>query len=507
MRKATLTVLCGVIVGAVVPAPAQAAAPGSLGALAAARGRYFGDAVDHNELPDPVYRPIINTEFTSLTPGNAMKWDVTEPIRGQFTFTRGDEIVAVARANGQAVRGHTLVWHSQSPAYLQGLTNADLRTTMRNHISALVTHYQGQLSAWDVVNEPLAADGSLRPSFWLQKLGPGYVAEAFRAARAADPNVKLYRGELGAEGIGAKSDGLYLLVQSLLQQGVPIDGVGFQAHVAIQLPFPSGMRQNLQRFADLGLDVAVTELEVRMPLPPDSAKFATQATVYRDVVNACLVVTRCVGVTVRNYTDKYSFVPVTFPNEGSSSLADQNFVRKPAYAAVRDALAAGPVDTIPPTVPGTPTVTDVTAGGASLSWTPSTDTGGSGLAGYNVYRRQGGTDTLLLQTILNSVRLAGLAPGTVHVIVVRARDGAGNLSQPTPPVVFTTLPGWGAALGQTTGSPDVTATSQDFNRALAPSGSTNIGFNGTVPGSNPAPATFTPQRQHLLGQLKPGQRE
>ncbi len=543
LRKVIVAATCGLLgVLAVVPA---AHASGTLGEHAAARGKYFGDAVDNNELSDAQYRPIVTSEFGQLTPANALKWDATEPNPGQFSYARGDEIVNLARQSGQTVRGHTFVWHNQTPNWVQNLDATAMRTAMQNHITNVANHYEGQLYAWDVVNEALNEDGTLRNSFWLQKLGPSYIADAFRAARAADPDVKLYINDYNTDGMGAKSDGMYSLVQSLLQQGVPIDGVGFQAHLAVQYGFPSNMQQNLQRFADLGLDVAITELDVRMQLPADTTKLATQATYYRNVTNACLAVTRCVGITVWGYTDRYSWIPDTFPGEGAALLSDASFQRKPAYTAVHDALAGGGSDTTPPSAPGAPTASGITATGAGLSWTASTDSGGSGLAGYDVYREQGATDPLLDRSTTASTTLTGLTPSTQYQVYVRARDGAGNLSPPSATVTFTTTegsgggtcqvgysasnwgggngftatvtitntgtapiagwtlafafasgqrvtpPGWSATWTQASGSAAVTATNLSWNGTIAPGTSVGIGFNGTYTGTNPAPAAFT----------------
>lgn len=543
MRKALAaasTVLLG-LVGVVVLATPAAADP--LRVHAQARGIYFGDAVDNNEISDSTYRPLIGQEFNALTPGNAMKWDATEPNQGQFSYSRGDAIVDLAESNNQLVRGHTLVWHNQTPGWVQNLSGSALRSALENHITNVVTHYKGRLYAWDVVNEVLNEDGTMRNSFWYQKLGTSYIADAFRFARAADPDVKLYINDYNTDGLGAKSDGMYSLVQSLLAQGVPIDGVGFQAHLAIQYGFPTQMQQNLQRFANLGLDVAITELDVRMQLPADSSKLATQATYYRNVVNACLAVSRCVGVTTWGYTDKYSWIPSVFPGEGAALLVDDNFQVKPAYTAVHDALADGtPTDTTPPTTPGTPTASNVTATGATLSWSASTDSGGSGLAGYNVYREQGSTDALLGQSTTNSTTLSGLSPNTEYEVYVRARDGAGNLSSPSATVTFTTEDGpatgpcrvaysasnWGGGGGFTaavtitnTGTSaingwtlsftwpsgqqvregwnatyaqsgsTVTATNVAYNGTIPANGSTQIGFNGSYTSTNTAPSTFT----------------
>ncbi len=542
-RKALVAgVVAGVLGTFVAVTPANAS--GTLHEHAAARGKFIGNAVDNNELTDTAYRAIVSSEFGQLTPGNAMKWDATEPNRNQFNYGRADEIVNLARQNGQSVRGHTLVWHSQTPSWVQNLNATDMRAAMQNHITNVVNRYEGQLYAWDVVNEPLNEDGSLRNSFWLQRLGESYIADAFRMARAADPDVKLYINDYNTDGLGAKSDGMYRLVQSLLSQGVPIDGVGFQAHLAVQYGFPTNMQQNLQRFADLGLDVAITELDVRMQLPSDATKLATQATYYRNATNACLAVARCVGVTIWGYTDKYSWIPGTFPGEGAAHLSDANFQRKPAYTAMHDALAGGSADTTPPTTPGTPSTSGVTATGVGVSWSASTDAGGSGLAGYDVYREQGATDPRLGQSTTNSITLAGLTPSTEYQVYVRARDGAGNLSTPSPTTTFTTsagtgggtcrvaysAPNWGGGQGftatvtvtntgtaavngwtlafafpsgqrvsegwaatwaQAPGSANVTATNLSWNATIASNASVGLGFNGMFSGTNSAPTAFT----------------
>src|ERR1044072_1489082 len=181
-----------------------------------------------------------------------------------------------------------------------------------------------------------------------------------------------------------------------------------------------------------------------MTLPTTAAKLATQATFYTNIVNACRAVSRCNQITIWGFTDKFSWVPGTFSGQGAALPYDENYNPKPAYTAINTALGGSPTnDTTPPTTPGTPTASGVTATGAALTWTASTDSGGSGLAGYNIYRRQGSTDTQLTQSPGNSAPLTGLTPATQYVIVVRARDGAGNLSSASAAVTFTTLTGGG----------------------------------------------------------------
>ncbi|WP_238014265.1 endo-1,4-beta-xylanase [Dactylosporangium sp. AC04546] len=316
------------------------AATQTLHQLAAAKGKYFGSATDNGELSDTAYTAILGGgEFGQTTPGNSMKWDATEPTRGTFSFTRGDAIVTYAQAHNMTVRGHTLVWHSQLPSWVGSLPAAEVQPAMVNHITQVATHFKGKVFAWDVVNEPFNEDGTYRATPFYNAMGSAYIATALRAARAADPDAKLYVNDYNTDGLGAKSDAMYNLVKQLKADGVPIDGVGFQAHLAIQYGFPSQMQQNLQRFADLGVDVAITELDVRMVLPRDATKDATQATYYSNVVKACVAVTRCVGVTIWDYTDKYSWVPSVFSGQGAALPWDENLQKKPtAYNAIVTAL-------------------------------------------------------------------------------------------------------------------------------------------------------------------------
>ncbi|MEU6795372.1 endo-1,4-beta-xylanase [Nonomuraea wenchangensis] len=433
---------------------AQASAP--LRTHAAAKGKFIGTALATGPLgSETSYRTIAGTEFNQITAENAMKWESTEPSQGQFTFSGADQIVSFATQNNQQVHGHTLVWHQQTPGWVQSLGASAMRSAMQNHITQVVGHYADNpaVVSWDVVNEVFDENGGWRSSFWYNTLGQSFVADAFRAARAADPDARLCINDYNVEGINAKSTAMYNLVSSLRQQGVPVDCVGLQSHLAIQYGFPSDMQQNMERFAALGVQVRVTELDVRMQTPRDSSKDATQATYYRNVVNACLAVTACAGVTIWGFTDKHSWVPDTFPNEGFALPYDANYQQKPAYTAVHDALAGGTSgDTTPPSTPGTPTVGTVTSNSAALTWSASTDTGGSGLAGYNVYREQGATDTLLGQSSTASITLTGLSPSTQYQVYVRARDGAGNLSGNSALATFTTQSGPGGGGCTATGT-------------------------------------------------------
>lgn len=443
-----VTAVLGAVALTITYAP-EAAAASPLRELAAAKGVYFGTAATVSEWNDSAYKALGNREANMLTPGNEMKWDTTEPNRGQFNFGPADSLVAAAVEANQKVRGHTLVWHSQTPAWVQNLPAAELRQAMVDHITAEVSHYRGKLYAWDVVNEAFEENGTRRQSFWQQKLGDGYIADAFRAARAADPEVKLYYNDYNTDGLGAKSDAVYNLVKSFQQQGVPIDGVGLQAHLIVG-QVPGSIRQNIQRFVDLGVEVAITELDIRMQTPATVAKLATQASDYTAVADACLAVTGCVGITTWGLSDKYSWIPPVFPGYGAALPFDDNLQPKPAYDSLyRSYGGTGNPPTSTTTTSTTPSPGGCTAAYAIVSqWQGGfqgevkVTAGGSAITGWTV------TWTFPNGQSVNSV--------------------------------------WNAAV--TSSGSGVTARNMNYNGGLSPGAVTAFGFLGSWNGTNGVPS-------------------
>ncbi|UYQ65201.1 endo-1,4-beta-xylanase [Streptomyces peucetius] len=304
----------------------------TLGASAAEKGRYFGTAVAANHLGESGYVSTLNTEFNSVTPENEMKWDALERSRNSFSYGPADQIVSHAQSRGMDVRGHTLVWHSQLPGWVGNLNATELRSAMNNHITQVMQHYRGKIHSWDVVNEAFqdGGSGARRSSPFQDKLGNGFIEEAFRTARAADPSAKLCYNDYNTDGVNAKSNAVYAMVRDFKQRGVPIDCVGFQSHFNSASPVPGDYRANLQRFADLGVDVQITELDIE-------GSGSSQADSYSRVVNACLAVSRCTGITVWGVTDKYSW-----RSSGTPLLFDGNYTKKPAYHSVLAALGGTP---------------------------------------------------------------------------------------------------------------------------------------------------------------------
>lgn len=188
----------------------------------------------------------------------------------------------------------------------------NLTEVLIQHVRGEVAHYRGRCYAWDVVNEVLNNDGTLRSDLWLETIGPEYIAIAFKEAAKVDPHVKLYYNEYDIEFKGPKHDGALKVVKMIQEAGARIDGIGFQSHFAAETaPDAKEQVQCMKDFTDLGLELAVTELDVRIKVPVDAAGLQQQKKVYADTVEACLQTKRCVGITVWDFWDQVRFLPLS----------------------------------------------------------------------------------------------------------------------------------------------------------------------------------------------------
>ncbi|HEX3478559.1 MAG TPA: endo-1,4-beta-xylanase [Kofleriaceae bacterium] len=326
----------------------------SLADAAARTHRLIGTAVDAPFLTgDPVYAATLAAEFSYLTPGNETKWGSLQPVDADhWSFGPADEIMGFGRRHGLAAKGHVLVWHSQLPPFItDAITPEDLTRELRRNIRKVMGRYRSDTRAWDVVNEAFNDDGTLRDTVFLRKLGPTYIANAFRWAHEEDRGALLYYNDFNIDTIGAKSNAVYELVRGLIADHVPIDGVGFQMHLeAPTAPSTEEIVANLRRFTDLGLRVNVSELDVRIAnLPGDVVtRFAVERQVFQRAVAACVQVAGCETLTTWGFTDLDSWIDATFGPDDPLEL-DEQYHRKPAYYGIIDGFMSVPVDP-----PGTP---------------------------------------------------------------------------------------------------------------------------------------------------------
>jgi len=366
---AAVTVLAGATGASALGSPDKGPAPfrppaDSLRALAAPINLRIGNAVNMDKLNvNAAYTSLVANQYSTVTPENVMKWEVIEPTRGQLNFGPGDQLIKFAEQHGQLVRGHTLLWHSQIPAWLTTgvnngtISNDQLRDILKQHIFTEVGHFRGKIWQWDVANEVFAnawdphplADGINGDDFWVSHLGEGIIGDAFRWAHQADPHALLFYNDFniaGEDGTNAKADAVYNWVKAQQAHGVPIDGVGEQGHLDTQFGFSGArMQADLARYATLG-KVAITEADVRtfvettdsLQTPTDNLALFAQPFEFDQELKACLAVSNCISFTIWDVDDADSWVPGVFTGEGYATLYDTNLQPKTAYTTLQQDL-------------------------------------------------------------------------------------------------------------------------------------------------------------------------
>lgn len=305
---------------------------------------------------------LILKEFNSVTPENIMKAEVIHPNLNQYNFTLADKYIEFAQKNKLHTVGHTLVWHSQLPKFVSKIQNADsVRLFMTDHINTVAGRYKGKINSWDVVNEALEEDGTLRKSVFLNKLGENYIKEAFDLAAKADPTAELYYNDYNIEQ-PAKRKGAIELIKKLQASGTKIDGVGIQGHWSLAgLPLKD-IEESIIEFSNLGIKVAFTELDITVlpnpwdlkgadvnqnfegspfmnPYPkglPDSVQ-TELAKRYADIFKIFLKHHDKISrITFWGVNDGHSWLN-GWPIKGRTNyplLFDRNFKKKPAYEAL-----------------------------------------------------------------------------------------------------------------------------------------------------------------------------
>jgi endo-1,4-beta-xylanase len=284
------------------------------------------------ERPDgAIYADIAGEEFNFVTTENSLKWDLVNPLPGKYRWAQADNLVEHAKARRQAVHGHTLVWHRQLPGWILRSAPEDREVHMREFIDRVVTRYGRDIPVWDVVNEALEEDGTLRQSIWMEAMGADFIDIAFRQARLSAPDAVLLYNEYDVSFNGPKTDGLTMLMTALKDAGTPVDGVGFQMHLDADFDRFDEVAAIFQRMAELDLDIYITELDVSILAGMNETQ---QARVFEEVLSLCLNQPRCKAYQTWGFTDMYSW-----RREFNPLLLDERYQPKPAYLAVQRRLA------------------------------------------------------------------------------------------------------------------------------------------------------------------------
>jgi endo-1,4-beta-xylanase len=327
----------------------------TLRAAAETRGILVGAATNSRFIEEAPYRNTLVREFNFITTENEMKWWKVHPDPDRWNFTPADTLVKFASDHQMKVKGHTLIWKDErTPEWVkEERSTEEFRQMLQEHIETLVGRYRGRVYAWDVVNEAVDPDQSngLRKTVFLEKLGEGYIAEAFRFAHEADPDALLLYNDYGAESINsdpylkARSDRVYRLVKELLAEGVPIHGVGFQMHLnAWNYPKPADVAANVRRLAELGLKVNISEMDVRITEKELGGtltqRLEMQHRIYHNIIAACVKEQGFMAVTFWGFTDAHSWIDEEFGPD-DPLVFDEDYKPKPAYWGVMDALLGG----------------------------------------------------------------------------------------------------------------------------------------------------------------------
>ncbi|CAF3518407.1 unnamed protein product [Fusarium graminearum] len=288
-------------------------------------------AINPAYLDDAQFRAVLSQQFNSLSPENELKWNFFHTAKGTYDWHKLDRLVEFAEANDMAVKGHGLLSSCCNPDYVLNITSPGaLRSEITKHFEAVMHRYRGKMDRWDVVSEALKTNGSgLASNQFYEILGPDWVEEAFRIARAADPGAKLFLNENLVESMPNKRQELYEMVSKLVSRGVPIDGIALQTHVTLEPLVPGVIGDMVNSYKALGLEVSIAELDVH------TYNATLQAEIYGDVVKEALDA-GIKDISFWGFTDKhlYTWLP------GSKSLIfNETYYPKEAFYSTHEALA------------------------------------------------------------------------------------------------------------------------------------------------------------------------
>ena len=321
---------------------------------AALRGISVGTAAASDNLNESNYSSVLGTEFSQLEPEWEMKFVTihprpnTDPV--PYDFSRGDRLVDFALVNHMQVRGHTLLWHKAVPQWLtsSSYTSAQMAEFAQEHITSVIQHFGSNIFAWDVVNEAFNDDGSMRSTLWYDRPGIGYagqrtayIEQALVWAHAANSIIKLFYNDYAADTMNPKSDAIYSMARDFKKRGVPLHGIGFQMHLDLSANNPSwlsSVEKNLKRFSDLGLEIHITELDIRLN-GNDTDSLNAQAELYSKIANLCVANPNCRVLQTWGFTDKHSWIPSYYRGMGWALPFDSQYAKKPAYYGLHQGLS------------------------------------------------------------------------------------------------------------------------------------------------------------------------
>lgn len=314
---------------------------------------YFpiGSAANCTQLK--THKELITKHFNSITPENELKFIETQPEEGRYILDPADSFVKFADENNMKLRGHTLVWHTQTPdwvfedKYRKCASRELVLERMEAHIKNIVSRYKNKIYCWDVVNEALDDDNDifLRPTKWLSLVGEDYIDKAFQFAHEADPNAQLFYNDYN-EAFYPKRDKIYSLIKGMVERGVPIHGIGIQGHFNIYVPPVDDIRRSIEKLAELGLKIQITEMDIsvfrhedhRIDIKnPTSEMLKRQTELYEKTFNIFREYREVIsGVTLWGIADDYTWLD-GFPVEGRKNwplLFDENHLPKMAFNAL-----------------------------------------------------------------------------------------------------------------------------------------------------------------------------
>ncbi|KAF5672712.1 glycosyl hydrolase family 10 [Fusarium denticulatum] len=303
----------------------------SLREEAAKRNLFFGSgAINPAYLNDPQFRAVLSKQFNSLSPENELKWTFVHPAKNQYDWRKLDTLVKFADANNMKVKGHGLLSPCCNPDYVLNITCPDaLRAEINNHIEAIMHRYRGKMDRWDVVSEALKTNGSgLSTNHFYDTLGPSWVEDTFRIARAADPDAKLFINENLVEVQPKKRQELYDMVSRLVYKGVPIDGVALQMHVTLQPLVPGIIREMVESYRALGLEVTIAEMDVH------TYNATQQAEIYGGTIKEALDA-GINDISFWGFTDKHAY---TWLPGAKPLMFNETYYPKSAFYATHSAL-------------------------------------------------------------------------------------------------------------------------------------------------------------------------